>query len=133
MKKIVFGLLILISANCFSQAREQQTSMAPKSSWLANTPGTELRKAGTCFFIGTGLEVGGVIFLSVGTVQAAASYSNNNSSGSGSVTLGVLMMGTGAVYGILAWVHITRAGRLMDAYKVSFGPTQHGIGLTYKL
>ena len=99
---------------------------------LANTPGTELKKAGTCFFIGTGLEVGGAIFLSIGSVQAAASYSNNSSAGTGTVTLGVLMMGTGAVYGVLAWVHIIRAGKLMDAYKVSFGPTEHGIGLAYK-
>ncbi|HTA82499.1 MAG TPA: hypothetical protein VK783_06195 [Bacteroidia bacterium] len=136
MKNILVIALTLIVVNCFSQAREQSVvSKAPASNWLSNSPGGELRKAGTYYFIGLGLMVGGSILVSVGsTEQQAVNPTGNgkNTSGEGSIAVGSIAIITGGVYGVLAWVHIIRAGRLMDAYKkVSFGPTRNGIGLAY--
>jgi len=135
MKRLFFILLSLITLNCFSQAREDKpVSRAPKTTWVSNTPGTELKKAGTDYFICLGGMVGGGILFDVGVNEALAHVgygSSYSGQGSGAILLGTMAFSTGLVYGVLAWVHITRAGRLMDGYKVSFGPTRNGIGLAY--
>jgi|GEM_PF-5870229 hypothetical protein len=135
MRTLCFVFFTLITLNCFSQAREEPVkSKAPKTTWLSNTPGTELRKASTDYFICLGGLVSGGILFGIGSTEQAAvnpTGNSNNTTGLGAIEIGTIALGTGLTYGVLAWVHIMRAGRLMDAYKVSFGPTRNGIGLAY--
>ncbi len=138
MKKLLSFIFALISINALSQYVEPQHAQSFRTvrGWQGHTPGTELRKAGNSFFTGLGLETGGIIFVSVGS--SLISYNPNTggatnaSAGGVDITIGSLMIVAGFTYNILAWVHVNRAGRLMDMNnKVSFGGTKNGVGLTY--
>jgi len=138
MKKILPIIFTLIALNSFSQYVEPQHTQNNNAirGWQGHTPGTELRKAGNSFFTGLALETGGIIFVSVGSslmsYNANTGGATNTSAGQADVTIGGLMIVAGFTYNILAWLHVNRAGRLMDMNnKASFNGTKNGVGLTY--
>lgn len=137
MKKILFCLLAFISICSVSEIKAQPQYTTPPSSgpkWLNNTPGTELKKAGTCHFIAVGCEAAGVLLISYGLAQAQSTYNATNrtsSAGRGPTTLGSALLITGGIFHLLSWVHISHAGNLMEMKKIVLGGTSNGIGLTY--
>ncbi|HSY76615.1 MAG TPA: hypothetical protein VK890_07150 [Bacteroidia bacterium] len=138
MKKILVLLFGMIATNCFSQYDYQPQEHRP-STWWKHTPGMELRKAGNTFFTGLAFETAGIVFVELGSAinnnyTVMNSSSTGTSTGNTDITIGGFMIIAGGVCNILAWVHVNRAGRLMDLNnKVSFSGTKNGLGLVYKL
>jgi hypothetical protein len=123
---LMFLFIISMALRCSPQAmtyKEPQRELGP--AWLHHTPGTELQLAANCFFDGVLLLGGGFVAVTVGLTPSTPI--------AGLVIGGSLMIIASPVFDILAWVHIKRAGTLMDMKRVTFGGTPHGIGLTYNL
>lgn len=136
MRLLLCAILVFLSVQCFSQNYTKPVNTPAGPKWLANSAGTELKKASICYFTSLGCETLGIILVSEGAIQAANAQTNNtnnttSTAGAGPTLLGSGLLITGAVFNILAWVHINHAGRLMESQKISFGNTKNGIGLTY--
>lgn len=138
---LLTALSLLLFTPCFSQIMkappQHGAEAGPK--WLSSTPGLELKKAGRSHFIALGCETFGVLLISAGAAQqysapqnVTGSSNTTSTAGAGDEAIGSLLLITGGVFNILAWVHINHAGKLMEGNKVTFGSTKNGIGLTYK-
>ena len=98
------------------------TLTAQAQDWKQNTPGREMRKASNQFVTGLSLTMAGGALLYIGRNHIDRTIPQ----------AGSLIMAIGSIVNLTSWIHINRAGRLMDK-KVTAHLTGNGIKLKIQI
>lgn len=119
MKKIILLILIFCSINVFGQdnstiAKRDSLTQLSTESWRKHTPGQELVIASTKYYTGITLQLLGGVFIALGNISSDNYDTNFDGNDFFKVVGGGLTI-TGAVYQVSSYIHIKRAGILMDA------------------
>jgi hypothetical protein len=117
MKNIVLITIIFCSLSVLGQENTTKSDSITnlyKESWRKHTPGQELVIASTKYYTGLTLQIIGAVFIALGNIPGD-NYQTNMDGNDFFKVLGAGLTVTGGVYQIGSYIHIKRAGILMDA------------------
>lgn len=141
----LFLTFSIFSLSCFAQSKPQRQINEPNyyqegSSQGIRMAGQHLKKYTRQFYLGTGLMAVGYTAASISLANAVANQNTNGGSVSGGagVTIGGLMLLSGAIVQVLSHRHIGKAGELLERsalnqnLELQGSQTGVGLGLAYK-